>query len=77
MFYEGLGTLVREGLIDIGMIHQFFGGVYIEWFEKWTPFFDGIIQLYTDMDRPPRVWNTGYLYEQMIQYRDEHPELFT
>ena len=77
MFYEGLGTLVREDLIDIGMIQQFFGGVFIEWFEKWKPCFDGIIQMYDDVNRPPRVWNTSYLYEQMIKYRDENPELFT
>ena len=77
MFYEGLGTLVREGLINVSLIYQFFGGTFIDWFEKWTPFFDGIRLMYKDQGRVGRVWNTGYLYDKIINYREEHPELNT
>ena len=76
MFYEGLGTLLREELINAGMISQFFGGVFIEWFEKWFPVFEGVILMADTSGRGVRIWNLGYLYEALKKYRDENPKLF-
>ena len=76
MFYEGLGTLVREGLINVGMIAQFFGGTFIDWFEKWFPVFEGVILMSDTSEDGGRIWNIGYLYEELKKYRDENSELF-
>lgn len=77
MFYEGLGTLVSQGLIDVGMISEFFGGLFIDWYDKWTTVYDGIRAMYNqDENHAPRSWKTSYLYEQIKKYRDENPDKF-
>jgi hypothetical protein len=70
-FYEGLGTLVREDLIEIRLIAQFIGGSFIDWYERWTPIFEELKKQYKG-----RSWNTEYLYIEVKKFRDDHPELF-
>ena len=73
-FYEGLGVLVREGLIDIRYVALLICGVTRAWFEKYLPILvDG--RRITGMTR----WmsESEYLYHELIRYLGEHPELDT
>lgn len=38
-FFQGLGVLVRKGLIDIGLVHDFLGSVITETWEAMSPAF--------------------------------------
>jgi len=64
-YFEGLGVLVREGLIDIRLVSLFlYGEVKLFW-EKWGSFFkeQRIVENY------PRAWiETEYLYDRVMEY---------
>ena len=65
VFFEGLGVLVREGLIDVRLVSLFlYGEVKLFW-EKWGPFMreQRIVANY------PRAWiEAEYLYDRVMDY---------
>jgi hypothetical protein len=73
-WYENVGVLVKEGLLDIRLIALMYAGGTRKVWEKLEPLMDGLREKFDY----PRVWSeTVYLCETLIKYMDEHPELKT
>ena len=74
MFYEGLGVLVKEGLIDIRFVALLICGMTRAYWEKFLPILGdgrrsaGFSRWYSEAD---------YLYWELLRYLKEHPELDT
>jgi hypothetical protein len=74
-FYEGLGVLVREGFVSIrlvallmtGMTRMWWEGLYKSWIE------DGRKKA----NFPRWLSEAEYLYDELMMYIKEHPELAT
>jgi hypothetical protein len=71
-FYNGVGILVKEKLLDIR---------YVDTMTYWITMFWGLLDPYIDELRAktyPRLFNeTEYLYKELMKYHKEHPELKT
>ena len=75
MFYEGLGVLVKESYVSIrlvallitGLTRSWWEGIYKPWIE------DGRVKMKF------RRWmsEAEYLYDELMKYIEEHPELKT
>ena len=71
-FYDGVGVLVRRGLIDIGMVDELLSGSFLNLWEKFEVVFGQV----RENNKNPRIFkNSEYLYNEIIQYRKEHSEL--
>jgi hypothetical protein len=73
VFFDGLGVMVEQGLIDIDMIYPMIrGSVRMTW-ERFEPLILGdreYLKQYTD------AWRKfEYLYNEIKKYETEHPEL--
>ena len=72
--YDGLGVLVMEGLLDIKLVALLMGARVRLWGEKIMPILE-------DGRRAMgfRRWlsEAEYLYNELIRYIDQHPELDT
>ena len=73
-YYEGLGTMIREGLIPIRYVALLMAGVTRLLWEKYGPFF---IYARPRMNLPRLASEWEYLYNELIKYMEEHPELTT
>jgi hypothetical protein len=71
-FYEGLGVLVKEGLIDIRYVALLFAGMTRMLWEKYEKVF---FRVRLDFSMPRFVSEYEYLYRALIDYMDKHPEL--
>ena len=71
-YYEGVGALVKEGLLDIKFVALLICGQTINLWEKFAPFADEIRE-YVKNKRWASEWE--FLYNELIKYLDEHPEL--
>jgi len=71
-FYEGIGVLLKRKLIDISLIDDLIGpSARMEW-EKIGPF---EIESRKRLNQP-RAWDDfEYLYNELMKYMEEHPEL--
>jgi len=69
VFFEGLGVLVREGLIDVRLVSLFlYGEVKLFW-EKWGPF----LREQRVVENYPRAWIEGeFLYDRVMDYGRSH-----
>lgn len=65
-FYEGVGVLVRRGLIDISMVDELISNSFIPLWEKFS---DIIRQVRESNDSPRMYQNNEYLYEEILKYR--------
>jgi hypothetical protein len=74
MWYENIGVLVKEGLLNIRLIALMYAGGTRKIWEKLEPLMDG---LRVKFDYPRVYSETVYLCETLMQYMDEHPELKT
>lgn len=73
-FFEGLGTIVREGLLDIRFIASMQGGTTRRYWEKMAP----IVKEGRVVGGYPRwLSETEYLYDELMKYMKEHSELAT
>jgi len=73
-YYEGVGVLVREGLLDIRWIALLIcGGTRMFW-EKIEPVID---EGRRAMGYPRWMSETEYLYDELMRYLEKHPELKT
>lgn len=73
-YYEGVGTLVKENMLSIRWVALLFGGWTRMFWEKIKPVAEEV-RVYNDV---PRTWSeTEYLYNELMKYMKEHPELKT
>ena len=72
IYYEGIGILVREGLLDIKLISRLLSGPIIWYWEKYGP---GYRELRREMNFPRLYVEVEYLYDRIKEYGMEHPEL--
>jgi hypothetical protein len=73
-FFEGVGVLVKEGYVDIklvallmtGMIRGWWERIYKSWIEE-------------GREKTTKRWmsEAEYLYDELMKYLEEHPELKT
>ncbi len=71
-YSEGIGVLVREGLIDIGLVSKLMSGGIISFWEKNGASF---IDFREKFNWPRAAIEVEYLYNRVIEYGKEHPEL--
>ena len=62
MFYEGIGLLVKRGLIDVEMVEDFMSGVIMGFWGKYGPI---LKEIAVRMDYPTFGEYTEYLYKQI------------
>jgi hypothetical protein len=72
-FYEGLGVLVREGILDIRWIALLICGPTRWYWEKYMPIVE---EGRSTLAGNKRWWSESeYLYTELMKYLKEHPEL--
>jgi hypothetical protein len=70
-FYEGVGVLVKEGLVDIRLVALLMTGTTTMFWKKMEPFIEEIRRI-----AYPRAYSeTEYLYNALMDYVREHPEI--
>jgi hypothetical protein len=69
-FFEGIGVLVKEGLLDIRY-------VALMWATPTKMFWENIEPVIEDLRNGlPRLWSESeYLCKELIKYMEKHPEL--
>jgi hypothetical protein len=70
MYFEGLGVYVKEGLIPIRLIALTMTTLVIRFWDKFSP-----IILEYRVNTPRNLSETEYLYDELMRYLEEHPEL--
>ena len=70
--YEGIGILVKEGLLDIRVVALLASGLIRTMWEKFIPIKDEV--------RKELYWSrllieVEYLYDELLKYHEEHPEI--
>jgi len=73
-YYEGLGTMIREGLIPIRYVALLQAGVTRKLWEKFTPLITYMREL---LEQPRIASEWEYLYNELMKYMEEHPEIAT
>ena len=70
--FEYLGVLVKEGLVSIRLVALLISNPTIRFWEKFEP----IIQDFRNyMSSQRNMTENEYLYNELVKYLDEHPEL--
>jgi hypothetical protein len=73
-FFEGMGVLVKENLLDIRLVALLVSNQTIRIWELNQLIIDDFRE---DMNAP-RIWSEfEYLYNELIKYHEQHPELKT
>ena len=71
-YFEGIGVLVKEDLIDIRIVAELMTSSIMSFWEKLTP----VVEDARKRRRAPSLWNgIEYLYRELVRYTDEHPEI--
>ena len=74
-FYEGVGVLVKEGYVDIRLIALLMTGMIQLWWERIYKF---CIEEGREKGYAKRWMSEAeYLYDELMKYIEEHPELKT
>ena len=72
-YFNGLGLLVRKGLIDVDTVYELLSSFVLWVWEKHLP----IVQVKRDESNRP-FWNEfEYLYNEIMKIDQQHPELKT
>ena len=75
MFYEGLGVLVKEGYVSIRLVALLITGMTRQW---WESIYKSWIEEGREINDFPRWMSEAeYLYDELMKYVEEHPELKT
>jgi len=74
MFYEPLGVLVKEELVPMRLVAQTITGMTRMYWEKLVPIIE---EGRRAMSLPRWYSETEYLYNELMRYLEEHPELKT
>jgi hypothetical protein len=73
-FFEGMGVLVKENLLDIRLVALLVSNQTIRIWELNQLIID---EFREDMNAP-RIWiEFEYLYNELIKYHEQHPELMS
>jgi hypothetical protein len=72
--FEGMGVLVRESFLDVRFVALLMTGNIRTFWEKTMPI---IGELRVDQDWPRLLIETEFLYNELMKYNKEHPELAT
>ena len=71
-FFEGVGVLVKENLIEIRIVAELMTGPIVHFWAMFGPIIDEI----RVRDNFPRALSeTEYLYDELMKYVKEHPEI--
>lgn len=73
-FSEGVGTLVKTGNLPVDDVYTLMGGLTILLWEKFEPIKE---QIREHNNYPRWASETEYLYNELMKYLEEHPELKT
>jgi hypothetical protein len=73
-WYEGLGVLVKENLLDIRVVALLLTGLVIQFWDKFIPIIDETREAF---ETPRFLSENEYLYNQLMKYIKEHPEIQT
>ena len=71
-FFESLGVLVSDGLIDIEMLARLHSGSILYYWEKYK---DGIMASRKAMNWPRWMIEAEYLYDRTVEFSRNHPEM--
>ena len=74
-FYEGVGVLVKEGYVSIRLVALLMTGMTRLWWEGL--FKSSIVEGRKLMNSPRWMSEAEYLYDELMKYIEEHPELKT
>ena len=70
-FYEGIGVMVRQNLIDIKWVAELFSGPLIWFWERYEPI---VMSMRDEMNYARANSELEYLYDRVLKYAKEHPE---
>jgi hypothetical protein len=71
-FFEGVGVLVKENLLEIRLVAELMTGPLTEYWVMFAPHIDEV----RERGNTPRMLaETEYLYNTLINYVEEHPEI--
>ena len=73
-WYEGLGVLVKENLLDMRVVALLLTGLVIQFGDKFIPVIDDVREA---LEWPRFYIEAEYLYDQLMKYIKEHPEIQT
>ena len=74
MYWEGLGVLVKEGFLPIRLVALLITGMTRAFWEKLKPINE---EARVDLGFERWMSETEYLYDELLRYLEEHPELST
>ena len=72
--HEGLGVLVKNNLVPMRLIAETITGITRMYWEKFVPIVDDGRR---EFNLPRLHSETEYLYNELMKYIEEHPELRT
>ncbi|MGD0805764.1 MAG: hypothetical protein ABSA11_17010 [Candidatus Bathyarchaeia archaeon] len=72
LFFEGIGVLVRENLIDVRLVSLLISGLVTGWWEKYGPY---ILQARERLGFPRWCIEFEYLNDRIIEFGRENPGL--
>jgi hypothetical protein len=73
-WYEGLGVLVKENLLEMRVVALLVTGLVIQFWDKFIPVIDEVREA---LEWPRFYIEAEYLYDQLKTYIKEHPEIQT
>jgi hypothetical protein len=73
-YFEGIGVLIKENLVDMRLVAELMSGPIISFWEMHAPIID---ELRVVMNEPRMLIETEFLYNELVKYIDEHPEFKT
>jgi hypothetical protein len=73
-FFEGIGVLIRQKLVDLRFVALPMAGTTRRYWEKLRPL---VMKLRKEIDYPRCGSETEYLYSVLMEYMEKHPELKT
>jgi uncharacterized membrane protein len=72
VYYEGIGVMVREGYVEIGLVAKLLSGNII-WF--WERYGEGIYNLRKELNWPRYSIELEYLHDKVVEYKKRNPDL--
>jgi hypothetical protein len=74
IYFEGIGTMVKEGFIDIHQVATLIGGGAVRFWSMFDPIKEDIRRY---RNYPRWASETEYLYNELLKYQETHPDFKT
>jgi hypothetical protein len=71
-YYEGMGVMVKEGLLDIRVVALYSSGIIRKLWEQFIPIKDEVRR---QLQWPRLCIEVEYLYNELLKFHKEHPEV--